>query len=67
MTDPRNEMMFNFFEFTTPHSRRTSHCLRDKRLLRTLKVCLIDLVAHHVLPWEIVAAVFRLIPELKGA
>ncbi len=59
--------MYNVFEFTTPHSIRTSHCLRDKRLLRLLKECLIDLAAHHVLSWKTVSAIFRLIPELKGA
>ena len=34
--------------------------------LRVLKLTLVGLAAHHVLSWKVVAAVFRLIPELRG-
>ena len=35
--------------------------------LRLLKRCLVNLATHDVLRWEVVEAVFQLIPELKGA
>jgi len=35
--------------------------------LHHLKLVLIDLAAHHILPWKIVAAIFRMIPGLRGA
>jgi len=35
--------------------------------LRHLKHVLIDLAANHTLPWKVVAAIFRIIPELRGA
>lgn len=41
--------------------------IESTRLLRVLKSVLIDLAGHHVLSWKTVSAIFRLIPELKGA
>ena len=41
------------------------HPTESQAGLRFLKRCLVDLASNHVLSWEVVAAVFQLIPELK--
>jgi len=43
------------------------HLTESQAGLRLLKRILVNLATHDVLRWEVVAAVFQLIPELKGA